>query len=421
MATKFRTSMTSEAGHESAKICQGRVVNINLVKWTVDVNGQFDRKKYFNIQVASPYMHHANGEGISVMPEVGATCMVCIPSDTSAPFIMCFIMANALANVATADAPLGTTSHGQPAANPTDSSFAGGRPTALPGDIMMSTRDNNFVILHRGGVLQVGATELAQRIYIPLNNLIMDVSQNYEHNNAGGTIKWGIQEGPSQTNYPAQFFQTFRVFANDQYADVKITCGDITSPVGEPDGGVALAAAGVGQGNDATTASNCILFEVDVSPKGFTPESGAPNPGAVAASVMKFTFDRQGNTLYRTEGNFAMHVTKALTFDVTGGITINTGGNLSMTATNGVDIGGGPYVSITGKVVRLGPGQTPVARNGDFVTSTLTPAAAPLLVAVPIPVVGSPTGPWAIVPGTPIVLTGQILGQVTSGQPEVLV
>lgn len=411
--------MTQTAGHEAARICQATVINYNLVNWTVDVRAQYDRKSYKNIQVSSPYMHHAMGEGFWAFPEVGATCMVCLPSDSSAPFVLCYIMANTTINTSADDAPLGTTQHGQPPANPTGASFAGGRSTPVPGDMCLTTRDGNFVYLHRGGVLQVGSTELAQRFYIPLNNLIMDVSQNYEHQNSGGAIKWGIQEGPSQTNYPTQFMQTFRVFANSQYADIRVYCGDVTSPLGEPDGGVNQAIAGVGAGNDAN-ADNCILFEVAVSPNGFIPTSGIPAPGAVAASVMKFTFDRQGNTLYRTEGNFFFQVDKALTMDVQGAISVSSQANVSMTAVNGFDIDGGAYSHIKGNVVRLGVGQAGVMRKGDFVSCLLTAASLPLTVITPIPVVGSPSGPWAIAPGTPILLQGKIIGQGITGNDAVL-
>jgi hypothetical protein len=420
MATKFRTSMTSQAGHDEAKVCQGRIININLVKWTVDVIAQFDRKKYFNIQVGSPYLHHANGEGFYVMPEVNATVMVCLPSDSTAPFVQCFIMPTETMNASADDAPLGTTQHAQAPANPTDSSFAGGRPQAQSGDIVVRTRDNNFVILHRGGVLQIGSTPLAQRIYIPLNNLIMDVAENYEHQNSGGAILWGIQEGPSQSTYPTTFMQTFRVFAGDQYADVRVSCGDITSPFGDPDGGTAAAAAGVGQNNDVKTASNCILYEVAVSPQGFIANTGVPNSGAVAASVMRFVFDRQGNVLFRTQGNVSFQINQVLTLDVTGTITISTQDTLEVTAVNGCDIDGGTYTHIKGKTVRLGVGQSGVARQGDIVTSPLTPASIPLIVgSIPIPVT-TPAGPGTIAPGTPITLIGNIIGTITSSNDAVL-
>jgi hypothetical protein len=419
--SKFRNSMTSQAGHVEAKICQGRIVNINLVKWTVDVVAQFDRKRYFNIQVSSPYLHHANGEGIYVMPEVNATVMVCMPSDDTPPFVMCFVMPTETVDTSTDDAPMGTTSHAQPAVNPTGASFAAGR-QANPGDIWLRTRDNNFVILRRGGVLQVGSTPLAQRIYIPLNNQVMDVSENYEHQNSGGAMTWGLQEGPSKQIYPTQFMQTFRVFAENQYADVRITVGDVTNPLGDPDGGAAAAAVGLGQNNNATTASNCILYEVAVSPQGFNANTGEPNAGAVSGSVMRFAFDRQSNALIRMSGNFSHQVMGSYTLSVVEDIIIeSTAGSLYLNAQSGATIDGGPSTTIKGTVVRLGVGQSGVARIGDFVRVLFTPAnAPPLMAAAPIPVVGLPSVPLSIAPGTPIALSGIVWGSITTGNQGVL-
>jgi hypothetical protein len=429
MASKFRDmSLHQQQGHEAGRIVQGKVTNYNLTKWTVDIVGQFDRTRYFNIQVSSPYLHHSNGEGMYVIPEVNATVMVCIPSDSAAPFVICFVMAAETVDASAPDAPQGTSSHGAPAANPTDSSYAGGRPPANPGDIWLRTRDNNFVVLRRGGVLQVGATQLAQRIYIPLNNQIIDISQNYEHNNAGGTVAWGIQTGPSITQYPATFMQTFRVFANDAAADIKVASGYVTNPIPEPDGGVNLATAGVGAGDDGK-GSNPIVYEVTVSPKGFNTQTGEALSGAGAASVMKFTFDRQGNGLTRFAGNFYFQVTEALTFDVAGNITMKSGDSTSMTAVNGFDIDGGAYTAIKGKVVRLGAGTLPVVRQGDVVKTELTPATqliavAPALQVVvtfeTVPAPNTPcTGTMQIAGGV-LGLTGTLNGSNVGGNPDVL-
>jgi len=174
---RFRTSFTSQAGLTAALFVTGTIANVNVVNWTVDVFSKYDRKRYFNIQVGSPYLHPNSGEGLYVMPEVGATVSICLPSDSAPPYVAAFLMPpETLPDTATADAPAGTRSHGAVSKNASDSSFYGGRPRAQPGDIWLKGRDGNFVILHRGGVLQFGASELAQRICIPLGNHVMDIS-----------------------------------------------------------------------------------------------------------------------------------------------------------------------------------------------------------------------------------------------------
>jgi len=414
MPSRFRTSFSSTAGATPAEVHQGRVVNINIVNWTVDIAGQFDRKRFFEVQVGSPYLHSNRGEGFSAFPEVGAICMVCVPSDTSPPYVQAFLMPHeTLTDTSTADAPLGTRSQGAPPAFATDATFAGGRPKVKPGDIFLKTRDGNFVILHRGGVLQIGSTELAQRLYIPLGNLVTDISENYAHHNAGGSIVWGLQDGPSLVNFPAQYMHTFRVFANDKYADVKLVVGKVYNPVAEPDGGLALAAAGV-----ARSESSPIICELTVSPKGFNTETGDVADAAVGKrSVLKFVFDRTGNTFLRCEGSLTLLVKQKLTLNVGEDVDFSTSTHMNLKALKGIDIDGGAYSHLKAKLVRLGRGTRAVATRGDLVRTTVT--------SVPFSIICAPIAPGSTavlgtitfgVPGVP----APIIGSIVSGNDTVL-
>ena len=404
MSTRFRTSFTAREGTDPARIVQGRVINANLNNWTVDIRSQFDRKNYHDIQVGAPYLHHNNGEGLSIFPEVGSTCMVCLPSDSSAPFVLCFIMAHETVDSSSADAPDGTRSHGAPSAHATDASFAGGRPKAKPGDIFMRGRDNNFVILHRGGVLQIGSTELAQRIYIPLNNQVMDISENYAHHNAGGSVVWGLQDGPSLEKYPTSHMETLRVFANDKYADIRITRGNVYAPLPDNKGGKALAGAGLG---------DQLVYEVVVSPKGFIAQTGEPATGATAgATVLRFVFDRDGNTFYRCEGNLGIKVSKKITLEVDGGFDFSTSLDGSITAKTQLILDGTQLTWVKGQLVRLGEGKLAVARITDTVETPVVGFTCSMVFA------GAP------VPNSPVsaVLTAvtPLKGAITKGNPAVL-
>lgn len=402
MSKRFpRTSPMHSAGNDAAEIVQARVVDVNMVNWTVDVVTQYDQKRYYEIQVASPYMHYNNGEGFSVMPEVGAVCMVCLPSDTAAPFILAFIMPHELINDASAeDAPAGTASHGQPQANPTAASYAGGRPRAKQGDIWLRTRDENFVILHRGGVLQLGATPLAQRIYIPLNNSVVDVSGNYAHHNSSGTIAWGLQEGPSLEHYPSQYMHTFRVFADDKEADVRVTVGKVYTPAPEPDGDKGELDA-ISQLELGTLPDDPIIYEVVVAEKGFNTEDGSLASADVRnQTVLRFFFDRAGGTFLRCEGNVLIACHKRLMIKITKDFEIIGKENMFITMEKDITINGKGSLSLLGGVVRLGQGQRPVSASGDIVQI--------ILPFTPLPPYFTPT---------PMPLSGTIL----SGNSQVLV
>lgn len=373
---------------DAAEMVQGRVFNVNLVNWTVDVVAQYDQRRYFDVQVGSPYLHYNNGEGLYAMPEVGAVCMVSIPSDSSPPFVSAFLMPHELVDGASTDAPSGTASHGQPQKYATAASFAGGRPRANMGDIWLRTRDENFVILHRGGVLQLGASPLAQRIYIPLNNVIHDVSGNYAHYNTGGTISWGVQEGPSIQHSPTQFMHTVRVFADDKFADIRLSAGKVHAPAPEPDGDKgetdAITQLKLGTEKDAP-----IIYEVVVAPGGFTAESGElADKNVRNKTVLRFFFDRAGGTFLRAEGNVLLSCRKKLRIKVAEDIAIDGKTNMTVTVEKDITINGKGSVNITGGVVRLGKGQAPVAAVGDIVQLVLpfTPQPAS---PTPFPVTGT--------------------------------
>lgn len=181
MGTRARQAQSHsvlESEWRGASIETCRIINVNIEDWTVDCISDLGNKRYFDIQVMSPYFHFANGEGVYVQPEVGALVWVCVPSGGrfAAPFVLGF----------------------QSAHDSDFDGFRGGRQTLNPGDIMLRTRDENFIVLRRGGVVQIGATSTAQRMYIPIRNYIKDFCENYELFSFGGELTW-ITERDDQT------------------------------------------------------------------------------------------------------------------------------------------------------------------------------------------------------------------------------
>lgn len=395
--SKFRTSFTKTEGNTPAEFVQAKVVNINMVNWTVDVTTQFDRKKYCDIQVASPYLHYSNGEGFSAFPEVGAKCMVCLPSDSSPPFVSSFIMPVEITDMAAPDAPKGTTSKVSPGASSSGASFAGGRPRAKPGDIWMRTRDDNFVILHRGGVLQLGCSELAQRIYIPLNHLVMDVSQNFAHHNAGGSILWSLQEGAGLDHLPTEYTHSFRVYADNKRADVRVKVGKVSDPIAEPAGDAGnqgdIDLLGLGKGDDF------IVAEVVISPESFNPETGHPDPDDIRSkTVMRFFFDRAGGVFLRSKSSIFLATKKRLRVKSSQEMEFISEKTISMVAAQGMILDGGAYTRINGKTVRINGGTRPIAFQGATVK-------------VIFPYTPMPT------PGPPGALPMTLTGFISGGEP----
>lgn len=401
MAKRFYGTPTHKAGLDSATVFSGRVINVNLVNFTVDVISLYDRYYMNDIQVISPYLHYNNGEGIYVMPDVGAMCMITMPSDTSPPFVSGFLApmevvggtgkpeenpdqaittnlfgaqsANQSAITGT-DAPDGTRSRGGTVPFPnTDARFDAGRPAVKSGDIWVRGRDGNFLVLHRGGVLQIGSTELAQRIFIPISNKVLDISGTYEHMNTGGEVLWGVQEGPSIANPACQMVETYRLFANDEFCDLKVAWSKVFNPVGEPDGDAG--------GNDDIQnldlgVSQPIVCEIVLAKNGFKAGSAdVASSGVRNETKLRFFFDRTGGVFLRAEGAANFFFKKELRIRTNDNASLRSKKQLVLEGEEGIQLLSGKLIEIKGDVVRLGAGTTPVARQGDTVSITIPTAS----------------------------------------------
>jgi hypothetical protein len=190
-----------------ATIETGRIINVNIEDWSVDIVAEYANKRYFDLQVMMSYFHYVNGEGFYCMPEVGAMVWLCRPTQGkfAAPFVMGF------------QAPFDTD----------NGNFRCGRQALNPGDMMMRTRDENFVILRRGGVVQIGATPIAQRMYIPIRNFIKDFCENYELHTFGGELTWITDRTDVTTDgsAPTKFSLVAKEKANDPAQIATLTIG----------------------------------------------------------------------------------------------------------------------------------------------------------------------------------------------------
>lgn len=256
MPASFDNALAS-SGTKPAMVETGTIANVNVRNMTVDWVSQYTGKQIPDVQIMVPYLHYNNGEGITCVPEVGAMCALCFPSDDDPPFVVGFISGPELEGAASAnlqksiqdpgveneeDIPKAktTTSGGSTTTptNPSDASFRAGRPVLNPGDIWIQGRDENFLTLKRGGVLQLGATNIAQRAYIPLLNYIRDFCENYELNSAAGTLSWTVErkEKDPGGDAPTEFTLYAREFAADPKASIKVSLGSLNDADKPPEG-----------------------------------------------------------------------------------------------------------------------------------------------------------------------------------------
>jgi hypothetical protein len=153
-----------------ATIQRARVLDVNSKNFTLTCATEFTKKPLTWVSWATPYQHYENGEGIYFMPEIGSICWLCEPSDHSMPFVI-----------------------GWASIEDEYASHRGRKWELNPGDIYLGTRDENAIVLRRGGVIQIGATPLAQRFYIPIDNIIRDLCENYSLHTLGGSLEWTVR------------------------------------------------------------------------------------------------------------------------------------------------------------------------------------------------------------------------------------
>lgn len=128
---------------------------------------------------AVPVLGQDRGGGLNFMPVPESFCYVAIPGDGTGSFILGFT------EIENPD-----ENQGSDTTDSDDPSYAGERPRLEPGDIALTTKDGNFIYVRRGGIVQIGASQLAQRIYIPVENIVRDYYQRYHGFSPIGEMIW---------------------------------------------------------------------------------------------------------------------------------------------------------------------------------------------------------------------------------------
>jgi hypothetical protein len=292
----------------AVRIHHARIIDVNVAAYTVNVATEFTQKLLTDVSFNVPYTHPTNGEGIYFMPEVGSLCWLCEPSDGSMPFILAW-----------------TSSQDE-------SDFSSRKQGLNPGDMYMGTRDGNCLWLRRGGVVQIGATGICQRIYMPVNNTINDFCENYNLHSLGGDLSWNIQRSENDTdgNRPALFSLAARQFADDQNPIATLEIGSHGS-------------------NDDTILSLSILA------------SGQQG----AAEQVSLKIDNAGNVSWVVQQDLSYTISGKFNLNVTGDYTVASQGNVSISGKQSAKLSS--------------PGQTTVEGDGGITLNAPTTQVSQIL------------------------------------------
>jgi len=195
-------------------VLRAKILAVDKVRWTCSVQSEHGNRRLEGISIQPTFMNTSGG-GQFFMPETGSIVWLCFPSEGSTPFIM----GSAVLPQQQEDGDVG---------DPTD--MRQNRPVLGEGDMLVAASSTGKIILRKGGVLEVGASESAKRVYIPLTNLIREFSQNWEHESGGGRASMLCRPaddtyGPNKT--PAEYQIQWREFCEDAAPMIDIRMGRI--------------------------------------------------------------------------------------------------------------------------------------------------------------------------------------------------
>lgn len=161
-------------------IFRGVVQTVHHASFSVDVRSDTAQRTFYDCPVAGLYMHPDHAGGVYHLPEVGAACYVFVLADGSR-FVLGFQIEETPRK----------SSYELAGDSDYIKSFHGEREPMEPGDIFLGTSDHNKIVIRKGGIIQVSSTGLAQRLYIPIENMIRDYFQRYQAISPVGEIEWG--------------------------------------------------------------------------------------------------------------------------------------------------------------------------------------------------------------------------------------
>lgn len=194
--------MPSWHRNKTPSVFKARVLAVDKVRCTMTVLGE-NNERFDGIPLPSHYVG-SKGQGSFWTPEQNSILYLCSPSDGVAPFVVA-----------------GCALPREQGDDDTDQDdFRQARPVLNEGDqVVASSDDGNFIILRKGGVIEIGASQTAQRLYVPVNSMIMDFCQDYQLQTTGGILSWKTRRDDTShgggTKTPAEFRLQIKEFTGE--------------------------------------------------------------------------------------------------------------------------------------------------------------------------------------------------------------
>ncbi len=331
---------------------QAIIETVNPETHSATVQCIYSHRSIPDVKIASPFLSYKTRGGLRFLPDPGSLCYVFTPADGSGSFIFGYCDLGKTRDYPQRDGSLEA-----------QTDYRGEYPPLDPGDMHLGSVDDNFLILKRGGILQLGATQLAQRMYIPIENLVRDYFQRYHGFSPLGEIVWDhvnlYQDNvdPKTADVPVIVKLSCREKINHKKMTVEIRMGRLDKDTLEGAINENLLNEGKKQSVEVITSGQKIEIETKTLDMGDgsgdlehlmaaakkedglnMPVDHEAHPGVVSIAirpddgdtvVYSFQIDKQGNNFIHTDAHMHIECAKGffLQVDDSDGYKVQSGSN----------------------------------------------------------------------------------------------
>lgn len=274
------------------KIALGQIISVDATSRTVRVKGLgnkshgTDDQDLQNVKLLHLAWHPEGDFGVAI-PRVGSYCIVGYLN--SEPFVI--------------------------GAYPLSNTFGGGgrdnQEDLLPGDFAYMSVAGNRVVVRSGGTVEIESTKGCRTYWLPTEDTISTVCQNFELDTAGGFFHWNVDQASGDS------LLQVKAYPNREPTNA------VDLQVGATESGAILDLA-IGPVDDELALTSKTL-NLTVQSDGSTVLDIGPGKVTIAlAADGKLTMTMAGDTTIKANGN--------VDIDASGDVNVTAGGNAKVQA-----------------------------------------------------------------------------------------
>ena len=173
------------------------------------LRSEMSEQPSYRVPIMSPYIDDQTSAGFKVCPRVGSICIAAQLSD-GRRCILGFLPTD-----------------------DTEGKMDAGFEPMVSGDMLFQGPEGNFVKIRSGGIVEIGSTPICSTIYLPIRNIIHNISENFIIDTFAGSFEYKVerQEDNGDGHQKCKFLMNVKEFADDENELVRIRAGAVTDKI----------------------------------------------------------------------------------------------------------------------------------------------------------------------------------------------